>query len=317
MKKLLAIAAAIELYLRQRRQWGFALKQEGWVLSTLGQYARQTHHRGPLTSALVLRWAQEPQDASPLWWARRLAIARQFAQFWVAYDSRTQVPPAGVFGPSHYRPPVHIYTPAEVAALLEATASLGPPHSPRVTTFKTLFGLLASTGLRISEALHLRPQDFAPADRLLRIGPSKFSPPRVLPLSASTTQALQAYSQWRQQKLIPASPPTFFLLDHARPLKRDRAEAVFAQLRQRLGWTQPPIPRLHDFRHSLAVNCLVRWNRQPGGVSAHILALSAYLGHRHVADTYWYLSAIPQLLAATSARFEQWAHATPEDPRHA
>ncbi len=249
MKKLLSVAAAIDLYLRQRRQWGFELKQEGWVLRTLGQYARQTRHRGPLTTALVLRWAQLPQPANPLWWARRLAIARQFAQFWVPYDPRTQVPPPGVFGPSHHRPPVHIYTEAETVALLEATTSLGPPQSPRVATFKTLFGLLACTGLRISEALRLRPEDFDAASRTVRIGASKFSPPRQLPLSASTVAALQAYSQWRRQKLLPASPPAFFLLDHARALKRDRAEAVFAQLRAQLGWTQPPVPRLHDFRH--------------------------------------------------------------------
>jgi len=73
---------------------------------------------------------------------------------------------------------------------------------------------------------------------------------------------------------------------------------------------------LHDFRHSLAVKCLVAWNRQPGGVGAKILALSAYLGHRRVTDTYWYLTAIPQLLAASSARFERLAASTPEDPRH-
>ena len=89
MKKLLSVAAAIDFYLHQRRQWGFELKQEGWILSTLGQYARQVHHRGPLTSTLVLRWAQLPHQANPLWWARRLAIARQFAQFWVAFDPRT------------------------------------------------------------------------------------------------------------------------------------------------------------------------------------------------------------------------------------
>jgi integrase len=317
MKKFLSVTAAIELYLRQRRQWGFELKQEGYVLCTLGRYARQVHHRGPLTSALVLDWAQSPRSARPLWWARRLSIARQFAQYWVAHDPRTQVPPAGVFGPSHHRPAVHIYTDAEVTALLEATGSLGDPQSPRVMTFKTLFALLACTGLRISEALKLRPEDFDPANRTLRIGRSKFSPPRLLPVSACTAEALTAYSRWRQKTLLPACPPAFFLLSHARPVARDWAEAVFAQLRTQLGWTQSPVPRLHDFRHSLAVKCLLTWNRQPGGVGAHILTLSAYLGHRRVADTYWYLSAIPQLLAASNARFEKFARSAAKEPRHA
>ena len=118
MKKPLSVPAAIDYYLKSRRQLGFALKQEGWVLSTLARYARKSSHRGPLTAELVLRWAQLPQQADRLWWARRLAIARQFAQFWTAFDHRTQVPPAGVFGPSHRRPPVHIYTQAQVRALL-------------------------------------------------------------------------------------------------------------------------------------------------------------------------------------------------------
>jgi len=157
---------------------------------------------------------------------------------------------------------------------------------------------------------------FDAASRILRIGASKFSPPRQLPLSVSTVAALQTYSQLRQQKLLQASPPAFFLIDHAHALTRDWAEEVFAQLRAQLGWTQPPVPRLHDFRHSLAVKCLVAWNRQPGGVGAKILALSAYLGHRRVTDTYWYLTAIPQLLAASSARFERLATSTPEEPRH-
>ncbi len=317
MKKPRSVSAAIDYYLTNRRQLGFALKQEGWVLSTLGQYARQCHHRGPLTSQLVLRWAQLPQQAAPLWWARRLAIARQFAQFWLAFDPRTQVPPPGVFGPSHCRPPVHIYTAAELAALLAAAASLGPPQGMRVATFKTLFGLLAATGLRISEALNLRPQDLDAASRTLLIGPSKFSPPRRIPISASTAQALQTYSQFCQQTLLQAPRPAFFLNAHAQPLRRDRAEAVFARLRTQLGWTQNPLPRLHDFRHTLAVKCLVAWNRQAGGVGAKIVALSAYLGHRHVTDTYWYLTAIPELLAASGARFEQLANPTTEDQPHA
>jgi integrase len=314
MKKPRSIPAAIDYYLAHRRQLGFALEQEGWVLSTLGQYARQSRHRGPLTTQLVLRWAQLPSSANPLWWARRLAIARQFAQFWLAFDPRTQVPPPGVFGPSHRRPPVHIYTEAEVSALLAATTRLGPPQGMQVATFKTLFGLLACTGLRISEALNLRPDDFDAPSQTLLVRPCKFGPSRRLPLSASTTQALKTYHHFCQQTLAPASRPTFFLNGHARPLSRDWAEEVFARLRAQLGWNQVPVPRLHDFRHTLAVKCLVAWNRQAGGVGAKIAALSAYLGHRRLTDTYWYLSAIPELLALSSVRFEKLAH--PQNPRH-
>jgi integrase/recombinase XerD len=317
MKKPRSVPAAIDFYLASRRQLGFALTQEGWLLGTLAHHARESHHRGPLTAELVLRWAQLPQPADPLWWARRLAIARQFAQFWVAFDPRTQVPPPGVFGPSHRRRPVHIYTQAQIAALLGATASLGSADGMRVATFKTLFGLLACTGLRISEALNLRPQDFDATGQTLLIQPAKFSPARRLPLQTSASVALNQYDQFCQQTLAQATRPAFFLNGYGRPLTRNYAEAVFAQLRAQLGWTQDPVPRLHDLRHTFAVRCLVGWNRQAGGVDAKILALATYLGHRRVTDTYWYLSAIPQLLASSAARFEQLAHSTPEVQSHA
>jgi len=311
MKKPLSVPAAIEYYLDHRRQMGFALRNEGWLLRTLADYARQNRPRGPLTTELVLAWVQLPAAAAPHWWARRLAMARQFAQFWVAFDPRTQVPPAGIFGPSHHRPPVHLYRDQEITQLLAATASLGPPESLRVATFKTLLGLLACTGLRISEALRLQPQDLDLQAGTLFLQPSKHSPARRIPLHPSTGQALQRYNQlataWRGR----FSRPAFFLNAYGRALNRDTAEEVFRQLRHHLGWSQPPIPRLHDLRHTFAVRWLVRWNEQPGVVAQQILALSAYLGHRHVSDTYWYLTAIPELLAQSSARFEQLVQSAP------
>ncbi len=308
MKKSRTVPQAIEYYVAHRRQMGFAFEQEGWVLSTLAEYARHTHHRGPLTAELVLDWAQSPAGAASQWWARRLAIARRFAQFWVAFDPRTQIPPAGVFGSYHHRPVVHLYTEPEIAQLLAATAILGPADSLRVATFHTLFGLLACTGLRISEALRLQPHDLDPQGGTLFLQPSKFSPARRIPLHPSTVQALQAYDQRYPARAGSPGRPAFFLSGHGRPLTRDYAEKIFRRLRRHLGWTHGPRPRLHDLRHTFAVGWLVRWNQQPGVVAQQILALCAYLGHRHVTDTYWYLTALPQLLARSGERFEHLAH---------
>ena len=177
--------------------------------------------------------------------------------------------------------------------------------------------MLACTGLRISEALNLRPQDFDATGQTLLIQPAKFSPARRLPLQTSASVVLNQYDQFCQKTLAQATRPAFFLNGYGRPLTRDNAEDVFAQVRARLGWTHDPVPRLHDLRHTFAVRCLVGWNRQAGGVDAKILALSTYLGHRRVTDTYWYLSAIPQLLAGSAARFEQLAHSIPEVQSHA
>jgi integrase len=317
MKRPLSVSSAIEYYVRARRQLGFQMEQEARVLATLAAYARQTRHRGPLTSELVVRWAQLPQGAERVWWASRLGVARRFAQYWLAFDPRTQIPPAGFFGPAHRRPPVHIYTPDEIVALLAATTSLGPPGSLRVATFRTLFALLACTGLRISEALRLRPQDLDPIHHTLLIQAAKFSPSRRLPVHASASQALLRYDRLCQEKLVvTALRPALFLNTRGAPLSRDCAETTFRQLREQLGWRQPPIARLHDLRHTFAVTCLLRWNRRPGAITSNILALSAYLGHRQVSDTYWYLTAIPQLLARSSARFEQLTRPTSKLPCH-
>jgi site-specific recombinase XerD len=149
--KARSLKAAVAFYLESRRRLGFALKSEGALLENLVQHAQQLHHRGPLTSELALNWAQVPPPTNSRQRARRLVAARHFCLFWAAFDPRTQVPSAGLFGPAYgRRGPVHIYTPQEIAALLGAAAQLSPPESLRSRTFNTLLGLLACTGLRIS-----------------------------------------------------------------------------------------------------------------------------------------------------------------------
>jgi integrase len=132
-------------------------------------------------------------------------------------------------------------------------------------------------------------------------------------LHPTTGKALSGYDNLCHQRLGSNRRSAFFLNQRGQPLSRDWAEGVFRKLRTQLGWNQTPLPRLHDLRHTFAVNCLVDWNRQPGAIATKILALSAYLGHRRLADTYWYLSAIPQLLASSNARFEQHANPIQKD----
>src|SRR2546430_15599295 len=148
-----SLAWAVDYYLKSRRQLGFALKNEQWALTSLIRYAKRTAHRGRLTSSLATRWAQLPAKAGSPQWARRLDMVRRFAQFWQAFDPRTEVPPKGFFGPVHRRRPVHIYTTEQVQALLAATSLLGPAQGWRAASIKTLLALLACTGLRVSEAL--------------------------------------------------------------------------------------------------------------------------------------------------------------------
>jgi integrase len=297
------LTQAIDFYLDTRRQWGFALNTEERTLRQLAAYAGQIHHRGPLTTELVLAWAALPARASTLWWATRLSVAGRFARFIAPFDPRTQVPPAGVFGPAGRRRSVHLYTPQQIAQVGAAAATLEPVASLRPATFRTFWGLLPCTGLRVGEALRLQDADFDPQASTLTIRRSKFGRSRCLPLHPSAVAALGAYQEQRQQYFPAPTVPRFFLTFTGKPLSYSQAEKTFRRLRQQLGWQFTPTPRLYDLRHTFAVERLLGWYRQgPDPVDQHIYTLATYLGHRHIRHTYWYLSAVPELLALANAR---------------
>ena len=306
--KVRALQAAVAFYLESRRRLGFALESEGSLLENLVRHARQRRHCGPLTHQLALSWAQVPPPANSLRRARRLETVRHFALFWAAFEPRTQIPPAGLFGPAYRRVPVHIYTPQEIAALLRAAQQLPPPESLRPLTFSTLLGLLACTGLRISEALQLDWADWEPAEAVLTIRQAKFGQSRCVPLAPSATRALKTYWQARTQAFPKGNCSALFLNRQGQRLAYWEVDDTFAALREQLNWQhQQPRPRLHDLRHTFAVECLLGWYRQgQEELNAKILSLAVYLGHRNIRHTYWYLSAVPELLALGSAR---WAKA--------
>jgi len=300
--KARSLKSAIAFYLQSRRRLGFALKSEGSLLENLVQHAKKLHHRGPLTTQLALQWAQTPSSANPLRHARRLEAVRRFARFWAAFDPRTQVPPAGLFGPAYRRVPVHIYTPQEIAALLAAARTMTPQQSLSVLTLNTLLGLLACTGLRISET---ELADWEPTQALLTIRQSKFGQSRYVPLAASAATALNFYLRERSKAFPKARSCALFLNLQAKPLAYRQVSEAFATLRQHLGWQHKrPRPRLHDLRHTFAVECLLGWYRQgQQELNAKILSLAVYLGHRNIRHTYWYLTAVPELLALGSGRW--------------
>jgi len=301
MKTSLSMSQAVEFYLCTRRRFGFALKTEERLLRSMVVYSRRVHHKGPLTEAFALEWARLPADAKPMWWAKRLHAVRSFARFWQTFDPKIQVPAAGVFGPGNCRRPVHIYTADEISQLFQAARRLRPARGLRPAAFITLLGLLTCTGMRISEALNLQLEDFDSAAATLMIRRSKSGQSRVLPLQPSSVLALQNYQRLRQRHCSHAHSDAFFLTDGGEPLSYEMARQVFRCLRAQLGWITPPIPRLHDLRHTFAVNRLITWQRQGGDeVNQNILALATYLGHRNIRHTYWYLSAMPELLAIAS-----------------
>lgn len=304
------LSQAVEFYLQTRRSFGFALVQVEMELRTLVRYAQEVGHTGPLTSSFLLEWAQQPQQCAPSYHALRLEIGRRFAQFWLAYDPRTEIPPSGRLGSLYGRRAVHIYTPEEVADLLDAASELGRIHPLCHWTFCAVVGLLDCTGLRISEALGLDQRDIDWSAGLLTIRASKGGHSRLVPVHASTLEALERYRRLRKKALRSSSTSRLFVNWRGSPLGYHGIQAPFRRLRRKLGWTCPPLPRLHDFRHTFAVRTLLGWYRSGQSAASQLWTLSTYLGHRHVAHTYWYLTAVPELMRFCQDRFataQHWA----------
>jgi integrase len=300
--------ALVTAYLAARRSMGFDLRIAGRQLLAFARFADRTGHRGPLTVAVAVRWAQRARRATRLTWARRLQTLRPFMKYRAQFDPGTEIAPPGLFGPFRRRLVPHIYTDAEIVALLDAAAQLSPVTGLRLRprTYATLFGLLACTGLRISEALALTPMDVDLPCASLTVRQTKFRKSRLVPLHPTTVVALTAYAKARRCRVSDRAIATFFVSDRGTPLKDGIVHHTFERLRVRLGWIGRggyAFPRIHDLRHSFLCRALVRSYQQPQGVDHVIDVLSTYVGHASVANTYWYVTAIPELLALAGQRF--------------
>ena len=230
-------------------------------------------------------------------------MVRGFARHLQALDPATEVPPAGLLACRNRRAVPYLYCDAEVAALMAATASLRP--ALHAATHKTLIGLLSATGMRLGEVIRLDRADLDAAGGLLTIRDSKFAKSRQIPLHPSTLAALAEYGQLRDQHCPCPSTRALLVPTAGTRLISQAIHYVFARLVRQAG-LQPRSPecrpRLHDFRHCLAVNTLLAWYRQGLDVQARLPVLSTMLGHSTPANTYWYLSAVPELLALAAER---------------
>ena len=286
------LTAAVDEYVALRRTLGAKFVDEGEVLRS---YAKFAVARGDklVRTASVLEWAALATTASSR--ENRLRLVAAFAAHARAEDPRHDLPPRNVFtrARSAYRRPPFVYTPEAVGTLLAAAARLGPAGSVRPDTYCTLFGLLACTGLRISEALRLRLGDFS--DRSLMIRGTKFGKTRLVPLHPTATEALTRYLVCRD-----AACPIddhVFVSSRGTPLKYKYVYRTFLKLVS--GWSAGPNrsrPTIHGLRHSFAVRSLEDSPTGRDHAGWHLRALSTYLGHVSVASTYWYLRATPQLM---------------------
>jgi len=311
MKRSISMIDQVEQYLTFRRSLGYALESVGKELILFARYADSIGHQGPVTNALAIEWARLPKEAQPVYWARRLHIVRQFARYAALYDEKTEIPPPDTFGSMKQRLTPHIYTPKQISDLLQAASRLSPQGGLRPLTYVTLFDLLASTGLRISEALALTSNSVDLKNSILCIRQTKFRKDRLVPVHPSTVRKLRQYLRKTEKYRTGNLTGAFFLDENTKPLNYRGVLYRFIQLRKELGWKILPTgrpPRLHDIRHTFAVRRLLEWYRDGHCIDEHILYLSVYLGHACVSDTYWYLTAVPELMELVSERFHKFAY---------
>lgn len=315
MSRRISLQARINDYLAERRRLGFELHSRDTLLASFARYVAGRHHRGPLAVDLMADWARRDKGnrGTPGTWAHRLALLRPFARYLKQFEPDTEVPDELIFGPEPGRVAPHIYREDEIVELLAAARQLGPRGSLRPMAFETLFGLMASTGLRVSEALHLRDADVDLKRGMLTIRQTKFAKSRQLPLHPSTVEALARY-RWQRTRHVPSTGDTPFLISSrgrrlGQPLGDRQAHRVFNALRDSLGWVNRgahEAPRLHDLRHTFAVRRLMRWHAEGTDIDQMMLALSTYLGHAEIFYTYWYLTAVPELMALAGGKFEHF-----------
>jgi integrase len=306
----------VDTYLSFRRSLGFLLRTEGVVLRQFAAYADAAGHRGPLTTELALRWARDTASTDRLCWARRLEVVRCFARHLAATEPGTTIPPRGLLGPAHRRNRPHIFSHAELNALMAAAGRLGPSGGLRADTHRTLIGLLAATGLRISEALHLARPDVDLGRGRLIVRETKFRKTRLVPLHPSATEALRDYSVLRDRAFPTPLSDRFFVNRSGLRLPYSTARTVFHKLCDalKIAGTGRRRPRLHDLRHTFACWRVETWADSGVDPSLAMASLSIYLGHAKVTDTYWYLTATPELLARAAARFEAFTRPTEVQP---
>lgn len=291
-------------YIALRRSMGYKLRAVPPVLSAFVSFLKK---RGAnhITIPLAMEWSQQNPNVQRSNWVWRLTCIRGFARYRSASDPHTEILPGRLlpYRPKRARP--YLYTKDEVRSLLNQARKLG---GLRGQTYSCLFGLLAVAGLRVSEAINLKPEDVDLKQGVLAIVGTKFGKSRLVPIHASTQKILARFARERDQA-FKQRLPRFFVSGRGNRMDGGEVRRTFYKLSRQIGLRGPNDshgPRLHDFRHRFALETLVRWHRSGQNVEPRLPVLSTYLGHVHVSDTYWYLTACPELMGSAVKRLEEF-----------
>jgi integrase/recombinase XerD len=297
------LSKAVRDYVSLRRSLGYKLQKAPGLLTDFVAFLNE-NKADHITIPLALQWAQRKPGVQPAEAAQRLTCIRGFARYWSAIDSRTQIPPWGLLPHRPKRARPYLYSAEEVERLLQAAGELGGLPG---LTYQCVFGLLSVAGLRISEVLNLRREHVDLDQGVLVIVGTKLGKSRLVPIHASTQKMLANYARQRDRAF--RQELSYFLVSRrGNRLDKGQVRRIFYRVSRRIGLrglNASHGPRLHDFRHRFAVTTLVKWYRSGQNVEQRLPVLSTYLGHVHVSDTYWYLTACPELMGWAVKRFEQ------------
>lgn len=287
----------IKQYIELKHFLGFKYRVQASLLNNFAEFAERQDDRFVRTETVLLWAAQAPSAAQR---RNRLLTIRRFTKAMHVEDSRHQVPPKGAFShKSANRRMPHIYSENEISMLLQGAAKLKPEGSIRPATYKTLFGLIAATGLRISEALALQLDDITDDGIIVRS--TKFRKSRLVPIHETVQYELNNYLVFRMK--IGSDNTAVFVSPQGSALCHSTVNSVFLTIARSIGLRRQagyPGPTIHDMRHTFAVRSLEQCTGNREAISRHMVALSTYLGHAHVTDTYWYLQTTPKLMNGIS-----------------
>jgi len=293
----------IDDYLKLRRSLGYKLEGTETLLAGFVSYLRENDAQ-TVTVEHAVRFATQPVGASPRWQALRLSAIRCFARWARCQDPDIEVPPARILPARPTRAAPYIYTVEQIQALLQAAGELRP--ALRAATYRTLIGLMASTGIRTGEALALDIASLDQSEHTLTVR-GKYDKVRLLPLHPTVTEALSGYLQLRGRLLPAADCPALLISTWGTRLRASNVQETFRGLRQRAGLK--PVssscrPRLHDLRHAFTVATMLDAYRRGDDPAVVLPVLSTWLGHTEPRDTYWYLTGTAELLAAAAQRLQ-------------
>ena len=293
-----------------RRSLGFKYATQLRILKNFVSFADSCRAEY-VTADLFLQWRESFGHANPQTWYHRLGPVRMFAGWLASTDRRHEVPPINLIPAKHRRSRPYIYSDEQIRNIVRATADLPSVLGLRGLTYSTLFGLIAVTGLRISEAIALDDSDIDLAHNIVKVRCGKFGKERLLPVSESTSAAVMAYMKERN-RLLGRTPIPLFVSEQANRVTDCSTRYAFAAVSQNLG-LRPACrfqkhgrgPRVHDLRHTFAARTMINWYRLGLDAEKEMIKLTNYLGHVDSKHTYWYIEAVPELLQLASERASQ------------